>query len=297
MLERLQQFTTLAALAVLIASVGAAAFYGSAAWAWAGAFAIMGVGAGVLAMEFILMARVNRRDPAPRATFRQIFSSWLGECGSAIDVFCWRQPFRSGRWPDLLVDSRSGLRGVVLVHGYLCNRGLWNRWLQKLHERRTPFIAINLEPLFGSIDEYVPIIDRAVSRLRDLTGIAPVIVAHSMGGLAARRWCAQGATAPHHVITIGTPHRGTWMARFAWTRNGRQMRPGSAWLTALAKSAETDSLAGCCTCFYGHCDNMVFPASTATLPGADNRHLAGVAHVRMVDRPEPFDELIRVLQR
>ena len=37
------------------------------------------------------------------------------------------------------------------------------------------------------------------------------------------------------------------------------------------------------TCFYGHCDNIVFPASTATLPGADNRHIAG--HARMCTWP------------
>ena len=30
-------------------------------------------------------------------------------------------------------------------------------------------------------------------------------------------------------------------------------------------------------------DNIVFPASTATLPGADNRHLPAVAHVHMAD--------------
>ena len=39
---------------------------------------------------------------------------------------------------------------------------------------------------------------------------------------------------------------------------------------------------------------MVFPASTATLAGADNRHLPGVAHVDMVFEPAV---LALVLQR
>jgi len=32
-------------------------------------------------------------------------------------------------------------------------------------------------------------------------------------------------------------------------------------------------------CWYSNCDNVVFPASTATLPGADNRFVPGLPHV------------------
>jgi hypothetical protein len=39
------------------------------------------------------------------------------------------------------------------------------------------------------------------------------------------------------------------------------------------------------TCFHSHCDNIVFPASAATLPGADNRHLRGHAHVHLLQHP------------
>jgi triacylglycerol lipase len=49
------------------------------------------------------------------------------------------------------------------------------------------------------------------------------------------------------------------------------------------------------TCFYSHCDNIVFPPSSATLPGADNRHITGTAHVHLADRPEPWQELQRWL--
>jgi triacylglycerol esterase/lipase EstA (alpha/beta hydrolase family) len=98
----------------------------------------------------------------------------------------------------------------------------------------------------------------------------------------------------HHAITIGTPHHGTWLARFAMSRNSRQMRQQSAWLKNLAQR-EPSGRAQRFTCFYSHCDNIVFPPSTATLPGADNRHLAGMAHVHMVDCPEPFEEVMRWL--
>jgi triacylglycerol lipase len=49
------------------------------------------------------------------------------------------------------------------------------------------------------------------------------------------------------------------------------------------------------TCWYSNCDNIVFPASTAMLPGADNRHRAGVAHVAMAFRPEVMQACMELL--
>ena len=194
-----------------------------------------------------------------------------------------------------LPDDPRGRVGVVLVHGFVCNRGIWNAWLARLSERNQPFIAVNVPSVFGSIDEGTCVVGAAVERMAQITGRAPLIVAHSMGGLVVRRWwCSQPDARVRHAITLGTPHQGTWLARFAMSLNGRQMQPGSSWLQAVGRG-EPPSRAQQFTCFYSHCDNIVFPPTTATLPGADNRHLAGVAHVQMVDRPEPWIEALRWL--
>lgn len=295
MLARLQKFTTLGLLA-LAALWGAVALRaGRPAWALVGvAFIVFGY-ALVLAIEFVLLRAMHRDDPAPRATAGQLFRAWWGEVGSAPLVFCWRQPFRSQRWSDHVPANASGRRGVLLVHGFVCNRGLWSQWLARLHALDVPCVAVNLEPVFGSIEEYAAMIDAGVQRLERATGLAPLIVAHSMGGLAVRRWWASREHAGvHHVITIGTPHQGTWLARFALTPNGRQMQRNSPWLQALAAHEPAGRTAKF-TCFYGHCDNIVFPTSTATLAGADNRHLSGVAHVHMAGRAEPWEEALRRL--
>jgi triacylglycerol esterase/lipase EstA (alpha/beta hydrolase family) len=239
------------------------------------------------------MACVNRYDAVPRANLSQIVRGWWSEVTTAPRVFCWRQPFR----PNLVGDRLSGTtRGVVLVHGFVCNRGLWNPWLTRLRERAAPVVAVNLEPIFGSIDSYPAAIEAAVGQIERATRQAPIIVAHSMGGLAVRAWLDrfQAMARVHRVITIGTPHHGTWLARFALTRNGREMRLGSAWLISLA-ARESDALRRRFTCFYGHCDNIVFPASSATLAGADNRHLEATAHVAMTYHPAVFGELMRWL--
>jgi triacylglycerol esterase/lipase EstA (alpha/beta hydrolase family) len=184
----------------------------------------------------------------------------------------------------------------VLVHGFVCNRGIWNPWWPRLREAGVPCIALNMEPVFGSIDQYAKCIEDAVQRMTAATGRAPLIVAHSMGGLAVRAWMREfdGDARVHGVVTVGTPHRGTWLARFGFAPNTQQMRWDSAWLQQLA-AAEPTSRYRRFTCFHGHCDNIVFPSSTATLPGADNRHLRGHAHVHMLQHPAVLDTVLQRL--
>ncbi len=184
----------------------------------------------------------------------------------------------------------------MLIHGFFCNRGFWTPWLDRLCADERVFVAVNLEPVFSSIDDYAPQIDAAVRAVTLATGTPPLLVCHSMGGLAARAWLKtyQGEKRAFHVVTIGTPHRGTWLARFGRGYNGRQMRLSSGWHAALDHGMPPGRHA-MFTCWYSNTDNIVFPASTATLPGADNRLVRGVAHVRMAFLPEVINATLALL--
>jgi len=300
-------------------------------WAVGGVALALLPQAPVLALEFTLLATMGRDATAPHATTGQLLRAWGGEVLASWRVFGWRQPFHADREADVAGwlapadgtppadratpangkasaggnvpadDShRVGRTGVLLLHGYGCNRGLWAPWLRQLRAHGVPTVALSLTPAFGRIDDWVPAIEAAVAALIARTGRPPLLVAHSMGGLAARAWLAshadpqQADARVRRVVTIGTPHHGTWMARFGHTPNARQMRQGHSWLAELA-AREPAARHARFTWFYSHADNIVFPASMATLPGADNRHLAGVAHVAMAFRPEVFDEVLRLL--
>lgn len=255
--------------------------------------------AGALAVEFGLARVVNSRFDGAAATWRQIGSAWWHEATTAPMLFCWRQPFRTYAIPDnlMFVPNKPGQQGVIFVHGLFCNRAFWTPWMTRLQATGHVFEAINLEPVFGSIDDYQQSIDQAVRRVTAATGTAPLLVCHSMGGLAVRAWlAAQGANVTaYRVITIGTPHRGTWLARWGHSTNARQMQPGSDWLARL-NEAQAAPPTHRFTCWYSTSDNIVFPSSSATLPGADNRALNGVAHVQMAFLPQVIDDTLAMLE-
>lgn len=298
-LARLQQATTFFVLLAALAWLG---------WHWASSPAVAIGGAVfilfffsiVLAIEFITMRFVGGGDPAPRPTWPQLGRAWLGETVAALRVFAWRQPFRWRELPDQLTAApgQPARRGVVFIHGFVCNRGFWTPWMKVLLARGHCFAAVNLEPVFGSIDDYVPIIEKAVVEVTRATGMPPILVCHSMGGLAARAWLctADAASRVDHVITIGSPHHGTWLAQFSHLANGIQMKRQGEWLHCLSQKETTQGKPKF-TCWYTNCDNIVFPATTAALPGADNRLVRGVAHVELAFHPQVMRESLALIGR
>ncbi len=279
---------------------------GAPATALIGAALIASAFAWLLAIEFVIAFALRPRAGQGAAPLRlaSLVRAWAREVIVSPQVFQWRVPWRHDAIADALPRvapgaDGSGRRGLVLVHGFVCNRGIWNPWMRRLNTLGVPFSAVTLEPVFGSIDAYVPGLEAAVARVEAATGLPPVIVAHSMGGLAVRAWLTgEGAAARvHRVVTIATPHAGTWLARFSFSRNGREMRRTSAWLRALREreAPQAARLYARFTCFHSDCDNVVFPFGTAVLPGADNRHLPGRAHVELVYDATVFDEALRLV--
>lgn len=256
-----------------------------AAWSLLTILAICGL---IFAIQCVACARTNRHDQAPRVSLAQLLRAWASESWVAAKVFLWWQPFRSNRFPDVLPSSpgTDTPRGIVFVHGFVCNRGIWNAWYPMLNRRTLPFAAVNLEPLLASIDDYVCLLDEAIERMRAKTGKTPMLVCHSMGGVVARAWLrAMNSDARIHcVVTIGSPHHGTrlghWAPQLNATVNAQQMRSGSMWLDSLARQ-EASARREKFVCFYSNCDNIVYPATSATLVGADNRLIAGLPHLAM----------------
>ena len=267
-----------------------------------GALAVLVVRLALTANNFVLSARHASVTPAP---FR------LG-LGARLRLFGEEFAATMLHTSWFMARARAGQRlypgsaaaPVLLLHGYGCNSGYWTQLTARLDAARISHATLDLEPLFASIDDYVPLVAQAVAQLCAASGAAHVhIVAHSMGGLVARAYLrAHGLARVGRVITLGTPHHGTSLASFGLGANAAQMRrhgararPESAWLAALA-DGETADLRARLTSIYTHHDNIVSPQSSSELAGARNLAFGGVGHVALGRNARILDCVIAELE-
>ena len=197
----------------------------------------------------------------------------------------------------MTVHPASARVPVLLVHGYGCNSGFWAHLAPLLDREGISHASIDLEPVAAGIDDYAPLIEARVRELCAATGAARIaVVAHSMGGLAARAWMRMhGSARVAKLVTLGTPHHGTALARFGPGANAAQMRRDSAWLRALAAS-ETQDVRARIVSIYTHHDNIVAPQDSCVLPGARNVAFGGVGHVALGSNPRVLAEVLRNLR-
>lgn len=189
-------------------------------------------------------------------------------------------------------------RPVLLIHGILCNRAVWRRLRPRLERAGfAPVRAVNLEPLCASIEQHAQRLAPALLALQRDCGGAPVrLVGHSMGGLVARALLRQlGPQAVERIVTLGTPHHGTTLARGLRWPATRQMAPQSAWLAQL-NDAQEGRLAVPLRSVYSLDDNLVAPARSAQLRGAQLHELRGIGHFGLLGRRHVLAEVVAALE-
>ena len=168
---------------------------------------------------------------------------------------------------------------VLLVHGVLCNAGVWVRLARYLRKRGvTGLYSLSYGPPLASIETFAEQLARKIDAIMAATG-APrvIIIAHSMGGLVARAHLREHGTGRiAGIVTIGSPHHGSMLAWFFPGRSLAQMRPGNAWLAQL-NAERLDPALRFVSVWSWH-DSMVAPQTSSELPGAVDIALAGIGH-------------------
>ena len=266
-----------------------------AGWHWIKAAAILlgcalAIRASVVAASFaIAMLYSSPTPPEHRLGAFAWLRLYFAELGAYVLIYNVYQPFeRLFAGAEPLRPLPQGQMPVLLVHGYVCNRGFMLPLRRYLGEHGVSAYSHNLEPVYADIDGYADGLALRVEEICAATGADQlVILAHSMGGLAARAYLRRhGARRVAKLITLGTPHQGTVTARLAAGKNGRQMIPGNAWLKQLNEEASRVPVVS----VFSHQDNVVVPQDSAALAGAKIISLSGMGHVSM-----PFSRHIREL--
>ena len=168
-------------------------------------------------------------------------------------------------------DVEAAETPILLVHGMVDNRSIFTVLRRGLVRRGFGQIeTMNYSILTGDIRAAAARLGAEVERIVEETGYERIhVIGHSMGGLIARYYVTRlgGDAHVHTLVTLGTPHHGSYLA-YGWN-NGltRQLRPGSALMEELAGPV-TD----CQTRFivyWSDLDQVVVPQRNAALHHED----------------------------
>jgi len=244
----------------------------------------------VLATIVAGLLHASPRPPELRIGVVARLACWAEEIIAGLLIIFFTMPLERLLMPRDLAARRPGAYPVLLIHGYINNAGAMFTLYDELAQQGYGVHTINLEPVHGDIERHAPRLEARVRGILERSAADQVVlVAHSMGGLAARAYLRACPHAPvAQLITLGSPHQGTPAAYTAWGRAGKQMRPGSAWIAALAadenrRAAREDGARWPCPLLtiYSYDDNIAFPQHCARLEGARETAIAGVGHMSL----------------
>jgi pimeloyl-ACP methyl ester carboxylesterase len=176
---------------------------------------------------------------------------------------------------------------ILLVHGMIDNRSIFTLLRRGLVRRGFGrVVSINYSPLTTDVRVAAARLAAEVETLVAETGYERIhIVGHSLGGLIARYYVTRlgGDARVHTLVTLGTPHGGTFNA-YAWPSNlCYQLRPGSGLMREL--SAPVPSCRTRFVVYWSDLDQMVFPQRNASLVHPDltirNVPMHGLGHMSL----------------
>jgi triacylglycerol lipase len=191
----------------------------------------------------------------------------------------------------LIGDVDAAGTPILLVHGMVGNRSIFTLLRRALRRRGFGRVhTVNYSPFTRDVRDAARVLGRHVEALCQQTGYERVhVIAHSLGGVIARYYVQRlgGDARVHTLVTLGTPHGGTYAAHLLPVRLARQLRPGSDVLAELATPVHY-----CRTRFlavWSNLDQLIYPKQNAQIDHPDlaarNVLLTGAGHMSLpIDR-------------
>jgi triacylglycerol lipase len=168
---------------------------------------------------------------------------------------------------------------VVLLHGLGDTSALFRPLRSYLESRGRVTHALDFIPNSGHarLEELARQVQNYIERTF-APGEQVDLIGFSMGGIVARYYVQRlgGSSRVSRLITIGSPHRGTWTAILLGRAGVKQMRPGSAFLRDLNREPYRF------TSIWTLWDLMIVPANSSVLPGARAIRIQVAAHMLMI---------------
>lgn len=189
-----------------------------------------------------------------------------------------------------------GYLPLIFVHGLGGSRGdfLLMSWYLWLAGRKRSY-KIHFQK-GQSIDDMAAALAMFIRDVKKATGEKQVeIIAHSLGGIIARLAISKHrlASSVKTLITLGTPHYGTYSARYANTKITRDLRPNSDLIKRLNKKPWPKSIRG--VSFWSRNDLLVVPAESAAMEGAEQIDVTPFTHFSYLIDPKSWAAVEKAL--
>lgn len=129
--------------------------------------------------------------------------------------------------------SNNSTPPVLLIHGYMADASVWNKWVDLLKEDGIvayPITFKQSDDKCGSAAQHAKELSEIIRQIKDETGQNKVnIVGHSKGGLDARVYLANNTKDVANLVMIGTPNAGSPIAQSSevCTPAVYDLRPGA----------------------------------------------------------------------
>ena len=194
--------------------------------------------------------------------------------------------------------SNNSTLPVLLIHGYMADASVWNKWVDLLKKdgiSAYPITFKQSDDKCGSAAEHAKELSKIIGQIKDETGQNKVnIVGHSKGGLDARVYLANNTKDVANLVMIGTPNAGSPLAQSSevCTPAVYDLRPGAA-ATEVKMNPNTKyyTIAGEWDPKLGNCQLSLFApmeqSGSSTLPKPND----GVVPLSSVESQEYFINL------
>lgn len=195
--------------------------------------------------------------------------------------------------------ARGRRHPVVLLHGFAMNRTNWI-WLGRRLAKR------GIGPLYAtsyfspqSVRRSARHLERFIERVRRREKAERVdIVAHSLGGVVARYYIERlgGAANVGRLVTIGSPHRGTVIARLgALFPSARETLSNSAFYAELGPLSPRENIAF--TSVWSRADAIIEPPESSSIaPVGEDRVFDDLGHLSLLLSPRVLDTVAERLE-
>jgi len=191
-----------------------------------------------------------------------------------------------------------GPRPVIVLHGYAMSRSCFVLLARRLAARGLgPIVPFEYWSL-GKTASAARSLGRFVDEVRRATGSDQVdLVGHSMGGLVARYYVTLGGGTDlvRNVVTLGSPHGGTYLSAFGFGSAQREFYPDSNLLTRLEKRIPDPVRT---TVIWSRSDALVWSEKQAQLVGAHHEIVYDdLGHLGLLGSRRVSREVARALLR